>query len=157
MSATLTEKPVDGSTVPDRSIQERNKELALSMVAAWNRWELDGIIKHWAPDIRHFSEDRQVDSQAMVGAMQGGLAAFPDLHLDVKSILAEDDRVALRLTVTASQQGEFMGKAPTGRKVTWFMLEELRFNDAGQVIEHYDIFNYLPMLKELEFVASDVL
>ncbi|MFE7777897.1 ester cyclase [Streptomyces sp. NPDC057445] len=145
------------TTTAGQSVQERNKELALSMVAAWNRWELQGIIKHWAPDIQHFSEDRLVDSQAMAGAMQGGLAAFPDLHLEAKSVVAEGDRVILRITVTATHLGEFMGKAPTGRKVTWYMLEELRFNEAGQVIEHYDVFNYLPMLKELEFVAADVL
>ncbi|MGW7416906.1 ester cyclase [Streptomyces sp. NPDC054863] len=139
------------------SVQDRNKELALSMVAAWNRWELQGIIKHWAPEIRHFSEDRQVDSAQMVAAMEGGLAAFPDLHLVAKSVVAEGDRVILRITVTGSQLGEFMGKAPSGRKVTWYMLEELRFNDEGKVIEHYDVFNYLPMLKELGFVAADVL
>ncbi|MEU8891648.1 ester cyclase [Streptomyces sp. NPDC048442] len=139
------------------SVQDRNKELALSMVAAWNRWELQGIIKHWAPDIRHFSEDRQVDSAQMVAAMEGGLAAFPDLHLVAKSVVAEGDRVILRITVTGSQLGEFMGKAPSGRSVTWYMLEELRFNDEGKVIEHYDVFNYLPMLKDLGFVAADVL
>ncbi|MFJ9559418.1 ester cyclase [Streptomyces fuscichromogenes] len=147
MSATLTEK----------SAQERNKELALSMVASWNRWELQGIIKHWAPDIQHFSEDRPVSSKAMVRAMEGGLAAFPDLHLDVRSIVAEGDRVCLRITVTASHQGEFLGKAPTGTEVTWYMLEELRFNDAGQVIEHYDVFNHLPMLKKLGLAPADVL
>jgi C-1 hydroxylase len=37
------------------------------------------------------------------------------------------------------------------------MLEELRFDDAGKIIEHYDVFNYLPMLKELGFVAADVM
>ncbi|MEV7503818.1 ester cyclase [Streptomyces sp. NPDC093018] len=145
------------TTMTEKSAQERNKELALSMVASWNRWELQGIIKHWAPDIQHFSEDRPVSSQAMVRAMEGGLAAFPDLHLDVRSIVAEGDRVCLRITVTAGHGGEFLGKAPSGTKVTWYMLEELRFNDAGQVIEHYDVFNYLPMLKKLGLVGADVL
>ncbi|MEV7559746.1 ester cyclase [Streptomyces sp. NPDC048331] len=155
MSLTLTET-IDGATA-GQNIQERNKEIALSCAAAWNRWELDGILQHWAPDIRHFSEDRPVDTQLMIGAMRGGLAAFPDLHLDVKSIVAEGDRVILRITVTATHLGEFFGKAPTGKKVSWYMLEELRFDEAGRIIEHYDVFNYLPMLKELEFVPADVL
>ncbi|MET9887852.1 ester cyclase [Streptomyces sp. NPDC006430] len=155
MSLTLTET-TDGATAT-QSVQQRNKEIALACAAAWNRWDLDGILRHWAPDIRHFSEDRPVDTQQMIGAMRGGLAAFPDLHLDVKSAVAEDDRVILRITVTATHLGEFFGKAPTGRKVTWYMLEELRFDEAGQIIEHYDVFNYLPMLKELEFVGADVL
>ncbi|MEU6479749.1 ester cyclase [Streptomyces sp. NPDC047017] len=151
MTATVNERSA-GPGVP-----ERNKEIALACAAAWNRWELDGVFTHWSPDIRHFSEDRQVDTEQMAAAMRGGLAAFPDLHLDVRSIVAEGDRVILRITVTATHLGEFLGKAPTGRKVSWFMLEELRFDDAGQIIEHHDVFNYLPMLKELGFVPADVL
>ncbi|MFF3847842.1 ester cyclase [Streptomyces sp. NPDC002328] len=151
MSSTLS------STLSERSVQERNKEIALDCAAAWNRWDVDGVVRHWAPDVRHFSEDREVDTQLMVAAMRGGLAAFPDLHLDVKSAVAEGDRVILRITVTATHLGEFFGKAPTGRKVAWYMLEELRFDDAGRIVEHYDVFNYLPMLKELGFVPADVL
>ncbi|MCP9994234.1 MULTISPECIES: ester cyclase [Streptomyces] len=147
MTATLT-----GTTV-----QERNKQIALDCAAAWNRWDVDGVVAHWSPDIRHFSEDRQVDTGQMIAAMRGGLAAFPDLHLDVRSAVAEGDRVILRISVTATHLGDFFGKAPTGRKVRWFMLEELRFDDAGRIIEHYDVFNYLPMLKELGFVDQGVL
>ncbi|WP_438486723.1 ester cyclase [Streptomyces sp. S186] len=151
MTASVTPAPAH------TSVHERNKELALSMVAAWNRGELEGITRHWSPDIQHFSEDRPVDSRRMVAAMRGGLAAFPGLRLECRSIVAEGDRVILRITVTATHGGDFLGKKATGRKVTWYMLEELRFDDAGRVIEHYDVFNYLPMLKELGFVDADVM
>lgn len=134
---------------------EQNKKLCLQMVAGWNRWDLSGITEHWAPDIVHYSEDRQVDSKTMVSLMEAGLKAFPDLHLDVKSIIAEGDLVTLRITVTASHKGEFLGKQPTGRKVTWHLVEELRFS-GGKVIEHYDVINYLPMLKELGLVPEGV-
>ncbi|MFH8930884.1 ester cyclase [Streptomyces pristinaespiralis] len=150
MTATLAEQPAV-------TVQERNKQIALDCAAAWNRWDLDGIFTHWSPEIKHFSEDRPVDSEIMKAAMRGGLAAFPDLHLDVRSAVSEGDRVILRITVTATHRGDFFGKAATGKKVTWFMLEELRFDDAGKIIEHYDVFNYLPMLKELGFVAADVM
>src|ERR1700753_1759074 len=103
-----------------------NKDLCLQMVAAWNRWELGGIIEHWAPDIVHYSQDKRVSSTDMISAMEGGLAAFPGLHLDVKSIIAEDDRVTLRITVTATHKGDFLGVPATGRTVTWFLVEELR-------------------------------
>jgi C-1 hydroxylase len=132
-----------------------NKERCLQMVAAWNRWELGGIIAHWAPDVVHYSEDEPVDTDEMIQRMEGGLAAFPDLHLDVKSILAEGDRVNLRITVTATHQGDFQGLPPTGRKVTWHIVEELRFVD-GKVVEHWDVMNFLPMLKQLGKVSADL-
>ncbi|MGW1158681.1 hypothetical protein ACWD5Q_08700 [Streptomyces sp. NPDC002513] len=60
------------------SLAER-KALCLEMVAAWNRWDLSGIIKHWSPDIVHYSEDAEVSSADMIKLMEAGLKAFPDL------------------------------------------------------------------------------
>lgn len=134
---------------------EDNKKKCLQMVAAWNRWELNGIIEHWAEDVVHYSENVPVDTGDMIRRMEAGLRAFPDLHLDVKSILAEGDRVSLRITITATHKGQFGDLAPTNRRVSWHIVEELRFVD-GKVAEHWDVMNYLPMLKELDKVPQDV-
>ncbi|WP_229397731.1 ester cyclase [Micromonospora okii] len=150
---SLTEN-AERSLTDDRTLAE-NKERCLQMVAAWNRWELDGIIKYWAPDVVHYSEDKVVDTDEMIRRMEGGIQAFPDLHLDVKSIMAEEDRVILRITITATHKGRFGDLAPTNRKVAWHIVEELRFVD-GKVVEHWDVMNYLPMLKELGKVPADV-
>ncbi|MFD6291824.1 ester cyclase [Streptomyces sp. NPDC060205] len=129
------------------SMAER-KALCLEMVAAWNRWDLSGIIKHWSPDIVHYSEDTEVSSADMIKLMEGGLQAFPDLQLEVKSIMAEEDRVILRITVTATHSHEFMGVPPTGERVSWHLVEELRFEDA-KVVEHWDVINMRPLLVKL--------
>lgn len=142
------------ATDQDTSV-EANKDRCLQMVAAWNRWELQGIIDHWAPDVVHYSEDEPVDSAEMIQRMEAGLAGFPDLHLDVKSIIGEGDRVVLRITVTATHQAPFLGIPATHKKVTWHIVEELRFVD-GKVAEHWDVLNHLPMLKELGKVPADV-
>jgi SnoaL-like polyketide cyclase len=44
---------------------------------------------------------------------------YPDLHLRVEDLIAEDDKVVGRTTVTATHQGEFMGVAATGKPVTY--------------------------------------
>ncbi|MFH8463653.1 ester cyclase [Streptomyces sp. NPDC017991] len=129
------------------SLAER-KALCLEMVAAWNRWDLSGIIKHWSPDIVHYSEDNEVSSADMIKLMEGGLQAFPDLQLEVKSIMAEDDRVTLRITVTATNRHEFMGVPPTGERVSWHLVEELRF-EGDKVVEHWDVINMRPLLVAL--------
>ena len=46
------------------------------------------------------------------------LQVYPDIHLRVEDLIAEDDKVG-RTTVTATQQGEFMGVAATGKPVTY--------------------------------------
>lgn len=134
---------------------ERHKDLCLQMVAAWNRWDVNGVVEHWAPDVVHYSEDREVSSPNMVELMKDGLRAFPDLQLDVKSILAEGDKVILRITVTGTHKAEFAGVEPTGRNASWHLVEELRFRE-GKVIEHWDVINYMPMLKAIGKVPSEL-
>ena len=46
------------------------------------------------------------------------LQVYPDIHLRVEDLIAEDDKVG-RTTVTATHQGEFMGVAATGKPVTY--------------------------------------
>jgi C-1 hydroxylase len=118
------------------------------MVAGWNRWDLDGIIEHWAPDVRHHWQGMPVERAFMIEQMEAGLKAFPDLHLDVRSIIAEDDLVTLRITVTGTHKGEFAGVPPTGQAVTWDMVEELKFKD-GKVVERWDVVNILPVLQSI--------
>jgi predicted ester cyclase len=40
------------------------------------------------------------------------LEVYPDIHLRVEDLIAEDDKVVGRTTVTATHQGEFMGSQP---------------------------------------------
>ncbi len=40
-----------------------------------------------------------------------------DARFDIQDVVAEGDRVAVRLTSTATQVGEFMGMPPTGRSL----------------------------------------
>jgi steroid delta-isomerase-like uncharacterized protein len=45
-------------------------------------------------------------------------AAFPDLQWVIEDIVAEGDRVALRLTLHGTHHDAFRGIAPTGRRIT---------------------------------------
>ena len=53
------------------------------------------------------------------------LHVYPDIHLRVEDLIAEDDKVR-RTTVTATHQGEFMGAA-TGKPVTYNQIFIFRF------------------------------
>jgi steroid delta-isomerase-like uncharacterized protein len=45
--------------------------------------------------------------------------AFPDFHNHIEELIAENDRVAARLTYTGTHQGDVLGIAPTGRRVSY--------------------------------------
>jgi predicted ester cyclase len=75
-------------------------------------------------------------------------AVFPDIKYDVKDIIAEGDKVVLRYSMSGTQKGEFMGIAPTNRRVEGTSLCMVRLAD-GKVAEMWVENNSLVMLLQL--------
>jgi predicted ester cyclase len=61
---------------------------------------------------------------------------FPDLHARIDELVAEGDRVAVRLTFRGTHQGEFLGVPATGRTVEYVSHEFYRIAD-GLVAEEW--------------------
>ncbi len=58
---------------------------------------------------------------------------FPDLNIAAEKLVADDDNVALAYTITGTHQGEFMGLAPTGRKISARGVQIARFENGKLV------------------------
>ena len=54
-------------------------------------------------------------------------AAFPDLRIAVDEMVAADEQVSVRWTMTATDRGGFMGRAPTGKAVSLWGVHFFRF------------------------------
>lgn len=74
--------------------------------------------------------------------------AFPDLHATIEDEITEGDKVVVRVTFTGTQQGEFMGKPPTGRRVTYGVIDIFRISDE-QVVEHWGIADMLSLIQQI--------
>src|SRR5689334_4107696 len=55
--------------------------------------------------------------------------AFPDFHAQIEDIFGAGDRVAVRLTMTGTHEGEYLGIPATGRRVTYVSHEIYRVED----------------------------
>ena len=82
--------------------------------------------------------------------------AFPDLRLMELSSVAEGDRVAAHLRVTATHRGPFLGIEPTGRAVAFEEMMIARFHD-GRIAELWAIVDTLSLLQQLGVVAPGLL
>lgn len=60
-------------------------------------------------------------------------AAMPDLHTTLHDSIAEDDKVAVRFTVTGTPVSDFMGM-PAGQPVSWDIFTIYRLED-GKIAE----------------------
>src|SRR5215212_5306940 len=76
-------------------------------------------------------------------------ASFPDMHMNVVELIAEDDQVVGRFTCSGTHLGEWLGHAPTGRRFE--AVDEVsiyRFH-GGRIVETWGLEDTLGRLEQL--------
>lgn len=81
-------------------------------------------------------------------AIQRVSAGISDPKMTIEDIIAEGDRVAVRLTSSATHTGEFMGMSPTGKRYEIGEIHIFRVRD-GRVCEHWHQADFTGMMKQL--------
>ncbi len=78
---------------------------------------------------------------------------FSDLHAEVEDVIAQDDKVVGRLTVSGTHTGQFLTLPPTGKQVRYEVIDIVRVAD-GRVVEHWGVADQLTMLQQLGVVPA---
>jgi predicted ester cyclase len=79
-------------------------------------------------------------------------AAFPDLTYSVEDVVAEGDKVVARFSATGTHLGEFMGVAPTGRKITYTGFDMSRIS-GGQIVEAWASYDALALMQQIGAIS----
>ena len=74
--------------------------------------------------------------------------AFPDLHVEVETLVADDDQVAFAYTLTGTQNGPFQGHAATGKAFTARGVQISKFAD-GKLAERWGSSDELGIMTQL--------
>lgn len=82
------------------------------------------------------------------------LSIFPDFHAIVEDEIAEGDRVVQRITCYGTHHGEFSGVRPTGRQVSFQIIEISRAGADGRFAEHWSSADLPGLLRQLAQPAS---
>jgi steroid delta-isomerase-like uncharacterized protein len=80
-------------------------------------------------------------------------SAFPDVHIEIEDQIAEGDKVTSRWVAQGTHEGELMGIAPTGNRVTVAGMTIDRIAD-GKVAETWDNYDALGMMQQLGVIPS---
>jgi len=78
--------------------------------------------------------------------------AFPDFHCAIEDLIAEGDRVVVRLMCRGTHRGEFMGISSTGKQGSVTAISILRFA-GGKVVERWNSTDNLGLLQQLGVVS----
>ena len=99
-----------------------------------------GYVAHYA--IGDFSLEQAKQFETMY------FAAFPDAIATIEDILAEGDKVAIRVTWRGTHKGEFMNIAPTGNKIE--MTNTIIFRIAvDKLAENWATIDELRLMQQL--------
>ena len=83
-----------------------------------------------------------------IGVRKSWSKGFPDYRITIEDLIAEGDKVAKRWTFRGTHTGEFLGIAPTGKKVMMRAVTIYCFAD-GKVTDiwwNYDAFGLMQQL-----------
>ena len=81
------------------------------------------------------------------------LRAFPDLQLNVKDLIGEDDKVVARIVVTGTHRGDYMGVEPTGKSIAYDEIFIFRFAN-GRVVETWGVVDVYAQMKQLGLIPA---
>ncbi len=128
-----------GKTDLDSTL-EHNRQLVRQMNAeVWNRANLDAIDGLFTPDfVLHFLPDGS-DTSGLEGLrehVQELHRAFPDWSEDIKRIVAERDMVVIHYVSSGTNQGQWLGRPPTGNRVQVNEMSIFRIED-GRIAEQW--------------------
>ena len=79
--------------------------------------------------------------------------AFTDLAISDVDLIAEGDKVVMRHVTTGTHQGDFMGIAATGRRISVNEIHIVRLAD-GKIVEHWGVEDNLGMMQQLGVVEG---
>lgn len=102
---------------------EENKAVVIRINESANRHDLAALDQH--PGMR---ETREFLARLF--------HAFPDMHTTIEELVADGEWVAVRMVARGTHQGEWEGKAPTGRTVVSEVLAMHRIVD-GRIVTSY--------------------
>jgi len=74
--------------------------------------------------------------------------SFPDIHIGIQDIMAEDDKVMVRVLLEGTHSGPGLGVEPTGRRIHVAGIVVIRISN-GQFVEGWNSWDQLGLLRQI--------
>lgn len=128
---------------------EENKVVIRKVIDAVNTQNLASLDELIAPDFVYHTSTQQIRGlEIMKQGIMEELQSFPDLHVTIEDIMAEGEKVCVRLRETATHKTPFRGLAPTGKKLTYTVMTIWRIVE-GKVVEGWGVYDQMDFFQQL--------
>jgi steroid delta-isomerase-like uncharacterized protein len=132
-------------------LSETNVGLVRAGFEASNAGDLDACMELASPDLIINLAELPQPLHGRETWRQGAemfRRAFPDLHAEIEDIFGSGDRVAVRLRMHGTHEGEYLGIAATGRAVSYVSHEFYRV-EGGLIAEEWICSDMASLLRQI--------
>ncbi|WP_189644618.1 ester cyclase [Luteimonas gilva] len=146
-AAVAAETPAAGASAAERNIALGRRYFE----EVWNRGDLDALDRLLAPGYVNHTPSTPNPPPGPAGLkpiISAIRRAFPDLHYEIRDIVATDDTVVMRVRMTGTHRGDLFGLAPTGKRIAVDQINIERIR-GGRIVEHWRVTDELSLMKQL--------
>ena len=124
---------------------EENEAIIRKWIEALNKQNLALLDDIIAPD---YVDMKQQGLESAKQSMKMFYKGFPDLHTTIEDMIAEGEKVWVRVKATGTHTGEFLGLIPTGKKITITSVDIFRIAD-DKIVQGWSVNDFLDFYKQL--------
>lgn len=127
----------------------RNKRHYLEAKEAFNRGDLDACLAYYAPEHRVRSQKVPEGREQIAAFLRASRETWGDVRIVVEHVVAEGDWVMGHCRSVAHHVKPVMGFEPTGRRIEAAFWDLHRFDEAGLIVETWNITDQPAVLAQL--------
>jgi predicted ester cyclase len=129
------------------SKEQNQAALRQVITEVYNKGNYNVLHDHFNPDFIEHQFGLHPTLEGMQGDIQFLRTAFPDFTLTIEDMVADGEKVWMRLTARGTNRGGFMGP-PNGKTFEIAVFDVVRFED-GKVVEHWGSPDRFALLTQL--------
>ena len=114
----------------------------------FNRGNMDALDDCFAPSYLEHQFDLPPTLEGFKGSIHYLRNTFADFSLTIEDMVAEGDKVWVRMTGRGTHSQEFMGHPPTGKSFVITVVDICRF-EKGKIVEHWGVPDRFHLITQL--------
>lgn len=127
---------------------DRNREVLRQVIEeVFDKGNYDLLDELVAPNYQEHQFGLQKTLDGLKRDIQLLRAAFPDIQHTIEDMVADGDKVWMRMTARGTNLGPLMGP-PTGKAMTITVIDVCRFEN-GKIVEHWGVPDQFALMAQL--------
>jgi steroid delta-isomerase-like uncharacterized protein len=116
--------------------------------------QVDFLDDFLSPDFQRISAGELSNREDRRQELPMYRAAFPDVQIIIEDMVADGDKVAVRLTAHGTHKGKFMGIPPTGKQWTFTEIRIARVAE-GKIVEQWEEWSQMGMMQQIGVLPTE--